>query len=165
MHAGADFAPLELLHDLSAIDAQLVQVQPQHVQMPGVLAVGPVEGELQGRHAVERGVIALSDLHPPLPHALGLGQLGQAHAGGDVGHVVLVAGRDDLVVPGALGGVAFPGVLADAVQRHDAAALGQGIVVGDDHAAFAGGDGLGGVEGEADDMRNAECGMQEWGSR
>jgi hypothetical protein len=34
------------------------------------------------------------------------------------------------------------------MQRHNATAIGNGIVIGADHAAFASGDSLSGVEGE-----------------
>jgi hypothetical protein len=75
--------------------------------------------------------------------------------------IVLVAGGDDLVVPGTFGGVTLPGILANAMQGHNAAALGQGVVVRTDHAAFARGEGLGGVEGEAGcKLQVASCRLQ-----
>ena len=84
---------LELLDELGPVDAQPIQDEPQHIQVPGVLAVGRGRaGICRVGHAAEALVaIAPGDLHPPLPHALGLAQLRQAHGRGDVGHVVLVA--------------------------------------------------------------------------
>ena len=117
--------------------------------MPGVLAVGPVGRNLECRYGAEGVVVAGGNLPATLPHAPGLAQLGQAHRGGDVGHIVFVAGGDDFVIPGAFGVVPFPGILADAVQGHNPAAFGQGVVIHANHAPFAGGDGFGGVKREA----------------
>ena len=44
----------------------------------------------------------------------------------------------------------FHACLAEPVQAHDPGPIGERLVVGDEHPAFARGDGLGGVEGEAD---------------
>ena len=74
-----------------------------------------------------------------------------ADGGGDVGQVVLVAGGDDAIVPGFAAGIAAPGVVGEAVERHHADAIGEGWVVCDRHSAFARCDGLVGVEGKAGD--------------
>ena len=72
-----------------------------------------------------------------------------AHRGGDVGHVVLVAGGDDLVIPARhLRGEAVEGIAAHAMQAHHAGALGQLGIARHQHAALAGGHGLVGIEAE-----------------
>ena len=65
----------------------------------------------------------------------------------------LYPGGDDAIVPSVIARVPFPGVVRQAVQRHLPHAVGQLVVVGHSHAAFAGGDGLVGVEGETGDRR------------
>ena len=75
-----------------------------------------------------------------------------ANGGGDVGKVVFIAGRDDFVVPGALGGVPLPGIARDSVQGHDAHPVRIFVILRAGHAAFAGGNGLIRVKGEAGDI-------------
>ena len=76
-------------------------------------------------------------------------ELHAAERASHVGHVVLEAGRHDLVIPGrCLAGEAVEGIAVDAVQAHHLHARGQRLVLGDHHAAFAGGHGLVGVEAE-----------------
>ena len=69
-----------------------------------------------------------------------------ADGGLQVGHVVFETGLDHRVVLVALVAETLPGVLAHAVQRQDADPVGQFGIVGQDHAAFAGGQVLGHVE-------------------
>ena len=85
------------------------------------------------------------------PHFFGPGKLMDAEGGGDVGQVVLIARRDDAIVPSVVAGEPLPGVVRQSVQRHLPHPIGQRGVVGDGHAALAGRDGLVGVEGEAGD--------------
>ena len=76
-------------------------------------------------------------------------QLMQAQRRGDVGQVVFEARRHDLVVPARhLGREAVEGIAVHAVQTHGARALRHRRVTGHQHPAFAGGDGLVGVEAE-----------------
>ncbi len=131
-----------------AADVELVQVQAEGVEMPGMAAV-----VARGRHLhfLESGQAALVDAGVSRAQgmqALDFFELAQADGGLHVAEVVLEAGLEHLVIPAPLFGVAIPGVLGDAVQAEHAHALGQGGVVGGDHAAFAGGDVLGGVEAE-----------------
>ena len=91
--------------------------------------------------------VRLGDRPPRGEQLLGTLELDQAERRGEIGHVVLVARVLDLVVPRAAGGVPLPGVAADPVERHQADAIRDGIVVGHEHAALAGRDRLGRVEG------------------
>jgi len=79
-------------------------------------------------------------------HFIGLAQLMDADGGGDIGEIVFKAGRSDLVVPGAIGGVSFPCVARDAVQGHEPHAVGMFVGLSAGHSALAGGDGFVGVE-------------------
>ena len=94
----------------------------------------------------ERTTIGRRSFGARLLQLLGSTQLMDADRGGHIGHVVLVAGRDDSVVPGAAG-VARPGIPREAVQGHEPDAVGQHRVVGRGHAAFTGGDRLVRIEG------------------
>src|SRR5712692_10497528 len=68
--------------------------------------------------------------------------------------IILVARREDLVIPGTLGGVAFPGILADSMEAHDPHPLCPFWIVGRDHAALASCDRLGSIKGKAGDIAN-----------
>jgi len=154
--AGADVARFQLDDELGPVDAEAGEVEAQHVEVPGVLVAGGrvgLGGDLQLRELRKGRRILILDRFPPFPHSIDFAELGQAHGRRNICHVVFEAGRDDLIEPVAFGGVALPGVTADAVEAHYAAALGPGVVVGADHAALAGGEGLGGVEGEAGKRR------------
>src|SRR5690348_14074643 len=50
---------------------------------------------------------------------IGPAQLVDPDSSGYIRHVVLIAGRDDLVIPRTLGCEPLPGVFRNAVQRHD----------------------------------------------
>ena len=83
----------------------------------------------------------------------GAGQLAATEGGCRVGEVVFVTGSEDAVVPGALAGIATPGVVGKAMQGKGADGGGQLGIVGGGHAPFPGGDGFVGVERKAGDSR------------
>jgi hypothetical protein len=59
---------------------------------------------------------------------------------GDIGQVVLEAGQHGVVVGRRGGAVGLPGVARDAVELEELDPLGELVVVGGQHAAFAGRD-------------------------
>lgn len=149
MHAGTDVPRLQFFHELGAVDAEALKIQAQRVEVPCMLAVGPVVWRLELGTIDERGVVSPRDFGPPAPHAFRLPKLSKSHSRSHVSHVVLEPRRKYLVVPRTFGGITLPCIAADAVQRHHPAAVGQYIVIGADHAAFTGGDRLRRVEREA----------------
>lgn len=79
--------------------------------------------------------------------------------GGYIRKIIFEPGGDDLVIPGALGGEPFPGILGDAVQRHDPHPLRIIIPLRAGHPTLAGGDALVGVEREARDVSRRANGL------
>src|SRR5687768_15379841 len=59
---------------------------------------------------------------------------------------------ENLVEPGPFRRVTLPGLAADPVQRHDAGALDDGLIVADQHPPFSGGDGLRRVKRETGEV-------------
>jgi hypothetical protein len=100
---------------------------------------------------VERFLVTADDLAAPLVQRFESGQLHAAQGRGDVGEMSLVAQSPHPVLPGVdlvlLG--AIPGVLADPEPAQFAELLGGVGIVGGDHAPFATGQVLDGVEREA----------------
>src|SRR5207245_11303482 len=101
----------ELADKAVAIDAQHPRPEPHDVQVPGMLDVGSGDGELQGIEVPERRGVPRDDLSPPCLERAELAQLLQSDGGGDVTHVVLEAGLDDVVAPGSPLLIAPPGVM------------------------------------------------------
>ena len=103
--------------------------------------------------AVEAGEFVEVSLHEPHASLVELErplELRKPDRGVQVGHVVLVARGDDVVEPARVRrGEPLPDVAIDAVEPHAADAFGDRVVGGDEHAAFAGGHGLVGIEAEA----------------
>ncbi len=120
-------------------------------QVPGlVLDRLAADRQIKMGHAGQGGEIAPGAAQPPFLELRGPLELGQAEGGVDVGHVVLEAGGDDIVFPAGLRrSVAVPDRAVDAVEPHRPGPGGERGVVRRQHAAFAGGDGLVGVEAEA----------------
>src|ERR1035441_5307591 len=77
---------------------------------------------------------------------ISLAQLMKPDGRRDVGHIVFITWRDDLIVPRAFRRETLPRVLGNAMQRHDAHTVGIFVIFGAGHAAFAGGDGFVGVK-------------------
>ncbi len=93
-------------------------------------------------------VVARGEPASPGVKACELAQLRQPQARREIGEIVLVPVGENLVAPVARGGVALPGVAADAVQGEHACPLRGLGVAHDQHPALAGRDVLGGVEAE-----------------
>ena len=148
VHAGTDVARGEFLDELGPVNAQLLQVQPQGVDVPGRLRLGPFGRSLQFGHDRKSRLILPDDLAPPLLELGQFVQLLQPQGGLNVGHVALEAREDDLVIPGTGGAVAFPGVAAHPVKAPDARTIYQ-VRLACDHPPFRRGKVFGGVEGEA----------------
>ena len=86
---------------------------------------------------------------PADQHVVGASQLRQTHRGGDVGHVRLPAGGGDVVLPAGLEvRVTVEDRPVEPVQTQPFYLVGELVIVGRDHAAFAGRDAFGGVERE-----------------
>ena len=106
----SSFEPLD---DLRPGRSQPIEREADDVQVPGVRAVRGVRSGVSIRSATvdsaEARRVAPGQLSPGLEQLLRAIELDQAERRGDVGHVVLVAGVLDLVVPRAAGGVAVPG--------------------------------------------------------
>ncbi len=123
--------------------------EPDHEQVPGVARIVDPrrEDEPPVRGTVRQPVqVSSGDRGTRLAELLGPRQLHEPERRGEVGQIVLEAGRLDLVVPRAAGRVALPGVAADPVQAHRTRPVRQRVVVGDEHPALAGRDGLRRVE-------------------
>ncbi len=148
MDAGADAARAQLVDEFIAADVELVQVQANGVEMPGMAAVFARGRRLHFLQSGQAALVYAGVSRAQGMQALDFFELAQADGGLHIAEVVLETGLEHLVIPVPFFGVAVPGVLGDAVQTQHAHALGQGGVVGGDHAALAGGDVLGGVEAE-----------------
>ena len=103
------------LHDdllpLGFIDAG----DPGDVQMTGAAEVFALVGQVHHAQLVADGVVLLDDVMTALHQAFVAIELLEADGGHDVGHVALVPGSDDVVLPGAHLGLC-QGVLALAVE-------------------------------------------------
>lgn len=86
-------------------------------------------------------------------------ELDQADSGLKVGEIVLEACGLDVVTPRAFGGIALPGIAADAMEAEDAHTIGEVRIFGGDHAALAGSEGFCGVKGEASDVADSADGF------
>src|SRR5207245_4566820 len=80
-------------------------------------------------------------------------QLVKADGCGNIGEVVLVAGRQDPIIPASGTRISVPGVVRQPVQGHRPHTGSKVSVCRDRHAPLAGGDRLVGVEGETSDSR------------
>lgn len=120
-------------------------------EVPGVVFGSAVdERKVHSGKACESGEVTHCNCLALSAEFVSAFQLGQADCSGEIGQVVLEAGGNDVVFPRRTGGgEAVPDVAIYAVEAHYAGAFGQALVVGDEHAAFAGGDGFVGVEAEA----------------
>ena len=110
---------------------------------------GVGRGARRGRRRADAAnalAVAAGERAAGLEQLLGPVQLDEPERGGDVGHVVLVARRPrsrSTTSRRPCSGSRRP---ADAVERHEAGPVGDGVVVGDEHPALARRDRLGRVE-------------------
>src|SRR5919106_129744 len=149
VHGTGYAGPRQLLDELVTVDRQSRQSEPDREQMPGMDPITILCGQVDLFHLGERVPVGGGYPFALASHFLGARQLMNADGGGDVGHVVFESGRDDSVIPASALRVPVPRVTGKSVQRHQFHPLGQGGVIGDGHAAFAGGYGFVSIEGEA----------------
>src|SRR5206468_3213975 len=154
MDAGTDLVLLEQLDEFVTADAQSLEIQLEDIEMPGML---PISGESRSGdfwNVLEPLGILGGNALAGLPKLITLLELLNTDGRRQVRQVVFVARGENLIVPGPLGRVPLPGVLADPVEAHDPHTLGPLWVLGRRHAAFARRDRLGGIKGEAGDIAN-----------
>src|SRR5215813_5063987 len=158
VNGGANSLALEFFDDQVAADGQHVAVDLNDVDMPGVLDMKWNFRRGEAFEGIQFARIAIGKGGAELAHALAFFELYEANRGLKIREIVFVADLLNVVAPGAFGGVALPRVAADAVQGEDAHAIGESAVLRSDHAAFAGGDGLGGVKRKTSDIANCANG-------
>ena len=117
--ADADVLRLDRVHDRVAIRGQHLRAHDDRVQVVCVRRPRPLAGSRDFGKVAQPGVEPRLERDSPRVEALELLELRAHERRLQVEHVVLVAGRDDVPVPVAVGAVALPRVAADAVQRHD----------------------------------------------
>src|SRR6185436_7053500 len=122
--------------------------------MPGVLDMIPCDRSFDCRRVSKRAIKTSCQMLTFLVKQIALLQLFDSQCSCHVSQVVFVSRGQDVVSPGALSRVALPGVVTDAVQTHDAHAVGILIIVRGDHSSLTGGDGLGGIKRETRDIAN-----------
>src|SRR5262249_10285635 len=130
------------------VDAQAVQIEPGNVQMPGVPASGIVRRQFQIISAAQLAIVSLRLRRPPLHELIQLMKLMNADSRLNIAQVVFEAVGNDVVVPFAVLRVTVPRILAGAVERKDAHALGEFAPPRGEHAPFSRGQVFGGVETE-----------------
>src|ERR1700720_604720 len=116
--------------------------------MPGMATVCVYRWQLDLFQISESIQITIRNFFSLTLHLFGAGELVYADGGRNIGQVVFVARRDDLVIPVATFFVSAPRIVRQTVQRHQAQALGESSVIRDRHAAFTGRDRLVCVERE-----------------
>ena len=126
----------------------MVEPQPDGVEVPGVPDTGLRLRRLDLRQRCKAARIARRDGFAARTHGLQPLQLDPSQRRCDVCKVVLVSGVHDFVCPAPLRRVALPRVVADAVQRHHAYAVGERRVVRYEHPSFGRRHGLRRVEAE-----------------
>src|ERR1019366_5733970 len=102
VHAGPDVPGFQFFDEPASIDREPTAAHPDDVQVPGMPDSWPDRGKNDLRRPqkptlIER-CVALANLEKPV----GLLELLETDRRGNVGHVVLVARVQDLVVPGTL---------------------------------------------------------------
>lgn len=136
LHGGLSVHPLVLIQNKT--------VDP--IDVVGVIGMG--KGELDAFEPLQEFGVAGAHASLAGDEIIQTFQLGEAQGGLHVGHAQIPA---QALVDEAL-------VRHEAEVAQAAAGLGQLLVVGDDHAAFAGGDVLVGVEAEGADIAEAAAG-------
>ena len=77
VHTRANIALFERLHKIRSVDLKPLKIQTQHIQMPGMLAIITYHRQLQFWSRGKCRAKLLGNSLAPLPHPVGLGQLGQ----------------------------------------------------------------------------------------
>ena len=96
--------------------------------------------------------ITLYQTGAPAVERLEFIHLDQAQGGIDIGKIVFIAGLVHFVIPGAFLSIAFPAVLAHAVQTQTPEPFGLALVIQSNDPPFPCGDVLGGEEAETGEV-------------
>src|ERR1043166_1741889 len=128
---------LQFRYELCAINLQPIQLQADRVKVPGMDAVRQLLRKDEFFDLFEQLAVLQGNCRSPSMEQIGLAELMDSNIVADVGQVVFETVSDDLVLPGSFGGITFPSISLDAVERLDAHALGLFVIVGAGHAAFA----------------------------
>ena len=155
VHGASDAALAQNLDELIAAELEALGANAQHVEMPGVFDAGLGVRGLQTVIAAEGFVVGARDFAASAHEVVGALELGKSDCGVHVGQVVLEAHVVDFVVPRAALVVALPRVLVHPVQAGDGDFFRERIVGRGDHAAFGGGEILGGIEAEAGEVADS----------
>ncbi len=148
MDAGADAARLEAGHEGFALQPAPLGADAQDVEVPG-MSLGVVGQHQRGDRQMRQALgVGLGQQPPAAVDVAQAIQLHQGQGGVDVREVVLEAGFLHLGLGLAAQGVAVEGIHRQAVEFQPTHALGQGGVVGHQHAAFGAGQILDGVKAE-----------------
>src|SRR5204863_7407719 len=117
MHAGADsFAP-QLLNRSLAVNLEQGEIEPEDVEVPGVLEAGSVRRKLHFLHPPKRLVVNLGVTSPSLDERIQLAQLVNPQRRLNVSQVVFEPRVDDFVIPAAALGVTAPRIAIHALER------------------------------------------------
>ena len=138
----------QVANEAAAIDGQPPQAQLDWVQVPRMDTVVDIDRQFDLFNVSERVEVTVCDSLSREAHLFSAHELVESDGCCDIGEVVLEAWSDDLIVPRAVSRIAAPRISGKTVKRHHPHALGQTVVVGHDHAAFAGRDRLVRVEGK-----------------
>ena len=149
VHTATDALLAQLLHEMVAVDRELLEPQSQNVKMPGTARIRRLERNLKRGIGFEYERIARRDFAPRLAHGIGLCQLRDPDGRLQIAEIVFETCFLHVVIRRFAGLVALPGVASNSMQPHHAHALGSNAVASSDHPAFAGGESLGRVKAEA----------------
>ena len=154
VQARADALLAQCLRVGIAVGAGLLTCDAHDVEVPAVDARGP-EAAPERRDAGQAGealVVALGLREAPRAVLVDPVQLAERHAGVQIAQVELVAGLEHVVGARSLLLVALPRVAREPVQAQRGDARRERLVAQREHAAFARGEVLVGVEAEAGDV-------------
>src|SRR5437899_12890820 len=113
-----------------------------------LIVMAGLRRKLQFLNASEPRFVGSSNLATATQKVIALGKLGHADGGQKIGKITLVAGIGDFVIPAAFLRVSLPGIAADPVKPHQSGTLCELWIVGGEHTALGGRNGLCGVETE-----------------
>ena len=120
----ADTALAQFADELVAVDAKPIELQPDRVEVPGVLDIVAYERPRDLGQAGEEGVIAAGDLGAALLERRELADLVDTDRSLNIRHRVVEAGGQDLVLGAALFRVAIPRVLTEPVEAEQPHSVG-----------------------------------------